>query len=245
MRCHGLDMHDAYAMAVSNISLSLLHSLPRPRRRRVPACPSCCSFVSPRFVPIPSSRHPAPRCKGPFSARIARGRAGASAPARFACLIARARRRTHVSRPFPPGFSAPAVLMRKKAKGGPGSRLSPLILTHFFQDQALVRNYFKNFGNVLLEACTSGPGSEPMTRPSPFVPGEGRSPCRHRGHRAGTPVPEAAAAGEERSEPSEVSERPGKQRGFPSTPPLPPSARGMDSRARLRPPCMSPRRHAR
>ncbi len=51
------------------------------------------------------------------------------APTRFVRLIARARRRTHLSRRLPPGlFCGPQSLLpsAEKPKGGPGSRLSPL-----------------------------------------------------------------------------------------------------------------------
>ena len=69
----------------------------------------------------------------PCLARVSRGRAcagagGRIAAARFARLIARARRRTHLARRFPPRlFSAPSrSLSAETPKGGPGSRLSLL-----------------------------------------------------------------------------------------------------------------------
>ena len=54
------------------------------------------------------------------------------AAARFARVIARARRRAHLARPFPPGsFSRPQTsLSAEKPKGGPGSRLSLLSFYH-------------------------------------------------------------------------------------------------------------------
>ena len=62
---------------------------------------------------------------GPCFARIACAPARPSAPARFARLIARARRRTHPSRPLPPGYATPdAALLQKRKKGGSGGRLS-------------------------------------------------------------------------------------------------------------------------
>ncbi len=63
-----------------------------------------------------------------FCARFACGRGRVSAPARFAHLIARARRWTHLSRLLSPGaFSAPSrSLSAETPKGGPGSRLSLL-----------------------------------------------------------------------------------------------------------------------
>ncbi len=76
---------------------------------------------------VPPSRQRAGRgC--PCFARIACGRGRVSAPARFARLIARARRRTHLSRLLTPGaFSAPSrSLSAETPKGGPGSRLSLL-----------------------------------------------------------------------------------------------------------------------
>ena len=77
---------------------------------------------------------------GPCFARIARGRAGIVAPARFARLIAPAREanagRICPARSRRGFFEAPAALLRRKAKGGPGSRLSVLILPHFFSGQA-------------------------------------------------------------------------------------------------------------
>ena len=69
----------------------------------------------------------------PCFARVSRVRAcgaagGRIAAARFARLIARARRHTHLARPFPPGsFSRPQPsLSAEKPKGGPGGRLSLL-----------------------------------------------------------------------------------------------------------------------
>ncbi len=63
-----------------------------------------------------------------FCARFACACGRVSAPARFAHLIARARRRTHLARRFPPGlFSGPCrSLSAETPKGGPGSRLSLL-----------------------------------------------------------------------------------------------------------------------
>ena len=52
------------------------------------------------------------RGAGPFSARILRGRGRVLAPARFARLIARARRRTHLSRRLLTGFRKLAPLGR-------------------------------------------------------------------------------------------------------------------------------------
>ena len=73
-----------------------------------------------------------------FRARFARAGGRVSAPARFARLIARARRRTHLSRLLTPGaFSAPSrSLSAETPKGGPGSRLSTFILHHTAKCQA-------------------------------------------------------------------------------------------------------------
>ena len=65
------------------------------------------------FSPLSSfallaARLPGPGVAGPLFARILRGRGRVSAPARFARLIARASRRTHVSRRFLGDFFAPA-----------------------------------------------------------------------------------------------------------------------------------------
>ena len=56
---------------------------------------------------------------GPCFARIACARARSSAPARFARLIARARRRTHVSRRLTPGFFGPSRFPAQKSERRP------------------------------------------------------------------------------------------------------------------------------
>ena len=71
------------------------------------------------------------RGAGPFSARILRGRGHASAPARFAHLIARARQRAHLSRRLltgfqklaPPGRAAPGKRLRMPLPSGHGSTI--------------------------------------------------------------------------------------------------------------------------
>ena len=96
---------------------------------------SCISRLPWHFVPTRSVRPAAarpPGAAGPcFRAYrlCARARAGGRiAAARLVRLIARARRRTHLARRFPPGsFSRPRPsLSAEKPKGGPGSRLSLL-----------------------------------------------------------------------------------------------------------------------
>ena len=87
-----------------------------------------------RSDPVRSSRRrPAARRGGTLFPRVSpvrpcAGAGGRIAAARLARLIARARRRAHLARPFPPGaFSAPSrSLSAETPKGGPGSRLSLL-----------------------------------------------------------------------------------------------------------------------
>ena len=65
--------------------------------------------------------------------RACGGAGGRIAAARFAHVIARARRHTHLARPFPPGsFSRPqpVVFCRKAERRPPGSRLSLLSFYH-------------------------------------------------------------------------------------------------------------------
>ena len=81
-----------------------------------------------------------------FRARFARAGVGAGArfaPARFARLIARARRHTHLARPFPPGsFSRPQPsLSAEKPKGGP--KEPPLSLLSFYTKPAKVKPLWK------------------------------------------------------------------------------------------------------
>ena len=77
--------------------------------------------------PRSSRRRPAARRGGTLFPRVSpvrpcAGAGGRIAAARFARLIARARRRTHLPRPLPPGLSAPAALCREQ-KRRPASRL--------------------------------------------------------------------------------------------------------------------------
>ena len=89
-----------------------------------------------RFVPsVPPSRS----CGGSLFRAYRVCAAGPSAPARFARLIARARRRTHPSRPFPPGYATPdaALLRRKGKRAAPEAAfLSMPILARFSPSQA-------------------------------------------------------------------------------------------------------------
>ena len=184
-------------------------SVSQPRRRETPLakCHGMSCFVM--FpIPSPTLRCPVPAYRvsiafrsvpppaGPFAARIARGRARPSAPARFARLIARARRRAHVSRPFPPGlFSAPAAVLRRKGKGGP--RKPPLpahIIPHFPPGQAPIKNYFKNFANEMLSSDggalkrREAPARRPVSPGNPEPP-PGRAGRPGRGGSAALPRP--------------------------------------------------------
>ena len=93
---------------------------------------SCISLSPSHCVPLPSIRAAA-QAAGPFlraypacAPAPARARL---APARFAHLIARARRRTHLSRRLPPGFFRPQPLScAEKRKGGPKE---PPLCTHY------------------------------------------------------------------------------------------------------------------
>ena len=124
-----------------------------PCRRRSFAVPFLHIVPSVAFRSAPFR----PRRRRTLFARASCVRARARpAPARFAHLTARARRRTHLARPFPPGFfSAPSRILRRKTKGGPGSRLSVTIVAHLSSGQAPWRERHENFSNFLLE--TGGP----------------------------------------------------------------------------------------
>ena len=120
----------------------------RPLRLRGSAVPRCSAYRSSiRLRSGPFSAPSSCRLRGPVS-RVsparACGRGGARfAAARFARVIARARRRAHVSPPLPPGsFSRPpAMRLRRKGKrAAPETALpSTPILAHFANSQALKR----------------------------------------------------------------------------------------------------------
>ena len=118
MFCHVSDAQGACSGARSGMTPSLRAGAPG-----IPPCSGAClssAQVLP-FNPVPLL--PQARGGSHFRAYRARPCAGGRArlaPARFARLIARARRRTHVSRPLPPGsFAAPAALLRRKAERRP------------------------------------------------------------------------------------------------------------------------------
>ena len=110
--------------------------------RRAPVCPRCRRPGRPQAAGPLLRAYPA--C-APVPARAC------LAPARFAHLIARARRRTHVSRSFRRGFFRPQPLLpcAEKQKGGPGSRLlSTCILLHFPTGQAPWWEKYENFSTL-------------------------------------------------------------------------------------------------
>ena len=132
------------------------------------------------FVPLPARR-----AAGPCVARIARGRARPSAPARFARLIARARRRTHFSRPFLKGFSR-----RREPKGetAPRMPLPPVPSYHSFPRVNPVVGTLSDFMNKkqfsvtvsILLSRRQPPAWPPVGRPGPMVSGAGLQTQRQR-----------------------------------------------------------------
>ena len=104
------------------------------------------------------------RC--PCFAHVSRVRAGGAAggriaAARFARLIARARRQAHLARPFPPGsFSRPQpCFCAEKPKGGPGEPpLSTFILHHLGESQAQQGTKNENGGDFSWNAGGAGAG---------------------------------------------------------------------------------------
>ncbi len=115
------------------------------------------------FAPFP--RRPAVRRGGRTMSRaIARGRAGALAPARFARLIApvcpRARTRTQGA----PFLSAPSVVFRVGAGAGGSGLRKPLpvicsgfILTYFGETQVLRRHFSRILGLIYQFTRTASP----------------------------------------------------------------------------------------
>ena len=105
---------------------------------------------------------PPPACgAGPCFARIARGRARPSAPARFARLIARARQSAHLSRPFRWGSFS-----RRRETGDEAASRRPLpssrpILPRGPRRSSPLRNYFKK------RERTSGPAVPRLDRSRP------------------------------------------------------------------------------
>ena len=111
MKCHVLSCSGA------------LRRLCPPRRSFVRPCPACRSSMAFRSAPFRSPRRRRPGRAGPFFARIACAPVSARArarfaPARFARLIARARRKAHLSRAFLRAFFAPARTGRRSGPAG-------------------------------------------------------------------------------------------------------------------------------
>ena len=129
-------------------------------RRRSSAVPFLHIVPPSRSVPLHAVRAaagPGPQAAGPFL-RAYRACAPAPsrarlAPAPFAHLIARARRRTHFARRLPPGlFCGPQPLLpsAESEKAAPESRLSTPIIHHFLSSQAPWGEKDENFSNFLL-----------------------------------------------------------------------------------------------
>ena len=175
------------------------HSVSQPRRRETPSrsvmeCHvlSCSPYrhrrSAVRFLHIAPPSRSAPLRSAGSLCRAYR--------ARYARLVARARRRAHFSCPFPPGlFSAPAAVLRRKGKGGP--RKPPLpahIIPHFPPGQAPIKNYFKNFANEMLSSDggvlkrREAPARRPVIPGNPEPP-PGRAGRPGRGGNAALPRP--------------------------------------------------------
>ncbi len=114
-----------------------------------------------------------------FCARFACGRGRVSAPARFARLIARARRRAHLARPFPPGaFSAPSrSLSAETPKGGPGSRLSLLSFYTIPPNVKPVREQKMKLPEIFHGMPATGTGAEPFRTARHSGPGRRSGAC--------------------------------------------------------------------
>ena len=139
-----------------------------------------CLFVSgigpssrPGFAPAGRS------AAGPFlraypACAPLRGRARL-APARFAHLIARARRWTHFSRRLPPGlFFGPQPLLpsAEKPKGGPGSRLLfTRILLHFSLVSSIYGDKFHDFRTKSLLLVRQSPPTGILAVMPGLIPG--------------------------------------------------------------------------
>ena len=156
----------------------------------------CGSFPWLAFVFVRAGPAPERPCFARIAAAGARGRGRVSAPARFAHLIARARRRTHLARPFPPGcFSRPpAVAFCRNAERRP--RKPPLSLLSFYTMSGKVKPLWEHkmkssdiFHEMPME---TRPGALFITPdPDPGSMSSSRT-------RSGTLTRAAAAAGEER-----------------------------------------------
>ena len=124
---------------------------------------------------VPPSRQRAVSLFRASSRGRARGAAGGRiAAARLARLIARARRRTHLARRFPPGlFRGPQPsLSAEKPKGGPGSRLSLLSFYTIPPNVKPVREHKVKLSDIFHEMpAETRSGSTLSVRPSLVMPG--------------------------------------------------------------------------
>ena len=136
----------------------------------------CRSFIPFRSVSFPSPRRRPARQAGPFSARIAGAGGRASAPARFARLIAPARASPGTGRTSPVRFSGAFFRAgaNRKARRPRGCRLvsRPLIWLSAAGGQAPIENYFQNSRTQ----CRFHPGGvavrpELPSDPAPARPG--------------------------------------------------------------------------
>ena len=113
--------------------------------RSVPAYRSSVAFRSAPFRP--RRRLGCPQAAGPFFARVSCVRARARRRAFRAGAVrapdcAREAADAHLPSAPAGAFFGPSRILRRKAKGGPGSRLSAIIIAHFSRTQALVGYYF-------------------------------------------------------------------------------------------------------
>ena len=113
--------------------------------------------------------------RAPLRVRACGAAGGRIAAARFARVIARARRRAHLARPFPPGcFSRPQPsLSAEKPKGGPGSRLSLLSFYHTSPQVKPVREQKMKMPTETTSKQTAGAPMLFPARPSSSCPGRG------------------------------------------------------------------------
>ena len=103
--------------------------------------------------------------RAPLRGRARGAAGGCIAAARFARVIARARRHTHFARPFPPGcfFAAPSRrFLQKRRKAAPGEPpLSTFILHHPAKCQAPSGTENEKYRRVFMECRQWGAGAEP------------------------------------------------------------------------------------
>ena len=160
MFCHVSHVQDACSGARSGMTPSLRAGAPG-----IPPCSGAClssAQVLP-FNPVPLL----PQARGGSHFRACRARpcaGGRVLRARFARLIARARRRTHVSRPLPPGsFAAPAALLRRKAERRP--REPPLCShsTTLFPQSSPRRTALQSPGPGIIPCALTAPGFRLMS----------------------------------------------------------------------------------